>query len=103
MNLSQLINILQTILTVAMTVIPTILLALGCTQTATGDLDCSAAMVSPSTLAWIVAGLGFVKTVVLPWLAPGGWLRNLFGERAVVAPSTSAAATTGTVPPSAVR
>jgi hypothetical protein len=103
MNLSQLINILQTILTVAMTVIPTILLALGCTQNATGTLDCSQATVSPSTLAWIVGAIGFVKTVVLPWLAPGGWIRNLFGERAVVAPSTSSAATTGTVAPQDVR
>ncbi len=103
MNFSQLINIVQTILTVAMTVIPTILLALGCTQTATGNLDCSLAMVSPSTLAWIVGGIGFVKTVVLPWLAPGGWVRNLFGERAVVAPNASSAAVPGTVAPKDVR
>lgn len=103
MSVSQIINIIQTGLTVLMTVIPTILLALGCTQGATGSLDCNAAMVSPSTLAWIVGAIGFIKTVVLPWLAPGGWVRNLFGERAVVAPSSSSAATTGTVPPNAVR
>lgn len=103
MNISQIINILQTILTVLMTVIPTILLALGCVQGVGGELDCSAAWVSPKGLALIVAGLGFVKTVILPWLAPGGWVRNLFGERATVVPASSTSATTGTVAPAAVR
>lgn len=103
MSSGQIINILQTILTLAMTIIPTILLALGCTQDAAGAIDCSKAIVAPSTLAYIVAGLGFIKTVILPWLAPGGWLHNLFGNRAVVAPASSTAATAGTVSPADVR
>lgn len=100
MSTGRLINILQSILTVLMTVAPTILLALGCTQNAvTGELDCSAAIVSPWTMGKIVIGLGLIKTVVLPWLAPGGWVRNMFGDRAVVT-STPAP---GTVSPTDVR
>lgn len=88
MSASQIINILQSILTVLMTVVPPVLLALGCvTVVATGSLDCSAAVVSPKTLAWIVGGLGFVKLTLLPWFAPGGWIRNLFGDKTVVTPA----------------
>lgn len=103
MSMGQIINILQTVLTIIMTVLPPILLALGCTQDATGKLDCSQALVSPLTLGYIVTGIGLIKTVVLPWFAPGGWIRNLFGDRAVVAPAASPAATPGTVAPSDVR
>lgn len=103
MSLGQIINILQTVLTVLMTVVPTILLALGCTQDAAGNLDCSNAVVSPLTLGYIVTAIGLIKTVVLPWFAPGGWLRNLFGDRAVVAPASSTSATAGTVSPADVR
>lgn len=104
MTRGQIINNLQTFLTLLITIGPTILLALGCTQdAATGALECSNALISPKALLYIVAAIGFIKVTVLPWLAPGGWVRNLFGDRAVVAPSTSPAATTGTVPPTAVR
>lgn len=103
MDLSRLINILQSVLTVIVTAVPTIVLALGCTQDATGAIECSKAIVSPAALAWLIGAIGFLKGVVLPWLAPGGWVRNMFGARAAVVPSTSTAATPGTVPPTAVR
>lgn len=103
MNMGQIINILQTVLTVIMTVVPTILISFGCTQGTTGDLDCSQAIISPWTLGKIVLALGIIKTIILPWLAPGGWVRNLFGERAVVVPQNSSAATPGTVSPADVR
>lgn len=103
MSVSQIINIVQTLLTVILGAIPVILVNLGCTTDAAGNFDCANAIIAPATLAWIGGAVLFLKTVVLPWLAPGGWLRNLFGERAVVTPSTSKAATTGTVSPSDVR
>lgn len=103
MSVNQIINILQTLLTVLMTVVPPVLLALGCTQDPAGNLDCSQAMFSPKTLALIVTGLGIIKVTILPWFSPGGWIRNLFGERAVVAPGGTAAATAGTVSPVDVR
>lgn len=102
MSLNQVINILQTLLTILMTVVPPILLALGCTQIG-NELDCSQAILSPKTLALVVTGIGVVKTTILPWLAPGGWLRNLFGDKAVIAPAASKAAVPGTVAPADVR
>lgn len=103
MKIGQIINIVQTILTVILGAIPVILVNLGCVTDAAGNFNCANAIIAPGTLAWIGGGVLFIKTVVLPWLAPGGWIRNLFGERAVVAPSASPAATEGTVPPTAVR
>lgn len=104
MTTGRIINILQTVLSILMTVVPTILLSLGCTQDPiTQALDCQAAVISPWTMGKIVLALGVIKTVILPWLAPGGWVHNMFGERAVVAPGSSSAATPGTVSPIDVR
>lgn len=103
MDLSRLINILQTILTIIITVVPTLVLSLGCTGDPAGTIECSQALISPELLGWLIGVVGFIKTVVLPWLAPGGWVRNLFGARAAVVPSTSGQATPGTVAPQDVR
>lgn len=100
MNLSSLINTVQTILSAALASLPVLLVNLGCTMDAvTGKLDCSQAYVAPTTLGYIAIGIGFLKLVVLPAIQPGGWFRNLFGDKTVVTTQPSP----GTVSPADVR
>jgi len=93
-------NALQTYLTAILAAMPVLLVNLGCTLDAvTGKLDCSQAIIAPTTLGYVALAIGFLKTVVIPALQPGGWFRNLFEVKAPV--STSGA--TGTVSPSDVK
>lgn len=90
-------NALQTYLTAIIAAVPVLLVSLGCTQDALGNLDCSAAIISPAAAAYIVAALGFIKLVVLPAIQPGGWFNNLFAPKVPVTPASDD--TPGTVSP----
>ena len=94
-------NAVQTYLTAIITALPVLLVSLGCTQSITGALDCSASVISPAVAAYIVAALGFVKLVALPAIQPGGWFNNLFAVKVPVVPSIEAE-TPGTVTPAQV-
>jgi lysozyme len=75
-------NALQTYLTVAIGAIVFAMLGLGCTQTVTGVLDCSqSAWINPTVAGWLIAVIAAIKTLVLPFLQPGGWFRNMFEAR----------------------
>lgn len=108
MNLTF-INTLQTVLTVVNVVVIALLTQVGCIDnpaTPEADLMCTVSNVpflSVTLLGWLAAGSNTLKLVILPMLAPGGWIRNLFGAKAVVAPVTSSAAVPGTVSPADVR
>jgi hypothetical protein len=108
MNLT-LINTAQTILSILNVALIALLTQVGCIDNpATPDADL---MCTVSSIPWLsVTALGIaatvsntLKLVILPWLAPGGWVRNLFGAKAVVAPVASTAAVPGTVSPADVR
>lgn len=103
MSRTQIINIIQSFLTYLLFILPPTLIALGCTQDAAGNLECSQAMISPKALLWVVSGIGFIKGVLLPWFTPGGWIRNIFGDKVAVVPTASTKATAGTVSPVEVR
>lgn len=60
-------NLFHNIVNVVMILISlavAILTALGCTQLANGDLECSQAVISPSIATAIVGGLGILKMIV---------------------------------------
>lgn len=104
MSRTQIINIIQSFLTYLLFILPPTLIALGCTQDAAGNLECSQAMISPKFLVlWVIPGIGFIKGVLLPWFTPGGWIRNLLGDKVAVVPTASTNATPGTVSPVEVR
>lgn len=103
MTRTQLINIIQSILTYVLFVAPPLLVGLGCTQDAAGNLDCSQAIIAPKMLVYLVSFIAFIKGVVLPWFTPGGWIRNLFGDKVTAVPANSNNATAGTVSPADVR
>lgn len=98
-------NSLQTYLSAILAALPVLLVNLGCTLDAvTQKLDCSQAIIAPTTLGWIAAGIGFIKLVIIPAIQPGGWLNNLFATKApVVATTPSEAQPKGTVAPSDVQ
>ncbi len=95
-------NSLQTILTGFIVVAIALLKFTGCTELATGAVDCTnswlAQYVGAGTLVWIIGIIGFIKLTVIPWLQPGGWLANLFAPKAPV----TAQHATGTVTPAQV-
>lgn len=99
MNFTALLNTLQTVISMANVVLFALAMQLGCTTGADGRLDCSAAWFEPATLVIIAGVLNFLKFVVLPWLTPGGLIRNLFGDKTVV----TSTPTPGTVSPADVR
>ena len=108
MNLTFL-NTVQTVLTVVNVAVIALLTQVGCVDnplTPDVDLMCTVSNVpflSVTFLGIVATVSNTLKLVVLPWLAPGGWVRNLFGAKAVVAPEVSNAAVPGTVSPTAVR
>ena len=59
-TLHNLINIMITLSALAVA----ILLATGCTQDATGTLECTKSFISPSVTAYAIAGLGIIKIVI---------------------------------------
>lgn len=97
-------NTLQTILSAVLVGLPLMLKATGCVEVVTpdpndADLDCAQSMLSPTLVWW---GLGIVTTlkfVIIPWLQPGGLVRNLFQPKVPI--STSGAP--GTVTPTQVQ
>lgn len=80
-------NAIQTFLTAILAALPILLVNLGCTQDATGRLDCSTAFVSPIILGYVATAIGFLKLVVIPAMQPGGWFRNLFAPKVPVSPT----------------
>lgn len=99
MNFSALLNTVQTVLSAVNGILIVVLMNLGCVTGVDGKLDCSAAWFEPSTIAIVAIVSNTLKFVVIPWLQPGGLLRNLFGDKTVVT-STPAP---GTVAPTDVR
>lgn len=101
------INSLQTLLSVVLAIATGLLTQLGCVQdVATAKLVCTVSnfpWLTPTTLGSVAGVVTFLKLVVLPWLQPGGWLHNLFGQKVAVVPAGSTAATPGTVSPVDVR
>lgn len=102
---SGLVNVAQTVLTVINVALIALLMQVGCVDNpATPDVDlmCTVSNVpflSVTFLGWAAAVSNALKLVVLPWLAPGGWVRNLFGDKTVV----TAQPLIGTVAPTAKR
>lgn len=93
-------NAIQTYLSAILAALPILLVNLGCTLDAvTQKLDCSNAVIAPTTLGWIAAAIGFIKLVVIPAIQDGGWFRNLFSPKVPVSTSGDA----GTVKPAAVQ
>lgn len=81
-------NALQTYLTAILAALPVLLVNLGCSLDAiTGKLDCSQAIIAPTTLGYVALAIGFLKTVLIPALQPGGWFRNLFEPKVPVSDS----------------
>lgn len=97
-------NTVQTILSAALVGLPLLLKATGCIDVATpdpndADLDCSKSLLSPTLVWWALGIVTTLKFVIIPWLQPGGLVRNLFEPKVPV--STSGA--TGTVTPAQVQ
>lgn len=93
-------NAIQTYLTMALGVLGFFLIKAGCTGTAEAVAECSKVQIlTPEMAGWLLAGVTFLKTVVIPAIQPGGWFRNLFEPKVPV--STSGA--TGTVSKDAVN
>lgn len=81
-------NALQTYLSALLAALPILLVNLGCTLDAvTQKLDCSNAIVSPTLLGYVAAGIGIIKLFVIPAIQDGGWFRNLFNPKVPVSAS----------------
>lgn len=93
-------NALQTYLALGLGIVGYFLIKAGCTGTAEQVAECSkVSIITPEMAGWLLAGVTFIKTVIIPAIQPGGWFRNLFEPKVPV--STSGA--TGTVSKDAVN
>lgn len=92
-------NSLQTLASALLVAIPPVLVSQGCTLEAQGALDCSHAvlpfLLSPNVTIGITGFLAVLKFVVVPWLQPGGLVRNLFSPKVPISESGAV----GTVAP----
>lgn len=81
-------NALQSLLTALLGAVPVIFAAFGCTTLATGALDCTQSTVFSPKAALIAGGvITVLKLVIIPWLQPGGLVRNLFELKVPVSQS----------------
>lgn len=103
MNFTAILNTAQTVLSALNVVLIALLTSIGCApDPVTAKMVCTVSAfpwLSVETLAWVAGVSNVLKFVILPWIAPGGILRNLFGEKTVVTPNP----TPGTVSPTDVR